>query len=95
MRTVTTADEHHAETRAACDGRELRFTILALRRVRRNCRAAVRTIEGFSLHLHRATSAATAYHSADCGEWKSAGRVRIYRAMLNLSLTKSGYELTK
>src|SRR5207253_10973346 len=50
MRTILAANEHHAEARRASDSRELRFTEPALRRVGRDCRATVWTVESLCFH---------------------------------------------
>ena len=51
VRTELAADKHHAKTRRAGDGRQLRFAVAALRRVGRNRRATVGTVESLRLHL--------------------------------------------
>lgn len=48
--TVFAANEHHAEARRAGNGSQTRSAKLALRRLARAGRAAVRTVECFSLH---------------------------------------------
>ena len=50
VRTILAADEHHSKARRASDGRELRFTIPALRRVGRDRGATVWTVESLRFH---------------------------------------------
>ena len=51
MRTELAADEHHGETGRTRNRGKLRFAVAALRRVGRNRRAAVGTVESLRLHL--------------------------------------------
>src|SRR5690349_11901132 len=60
MRAVLTSDEHHSETRRASDRGQFRFAVFALRSIRRNRRAAVRTFQCLSLHARNCTSYARA-----------------------------------
>src|SRR2546428_345625 len=64
MRAVLAADKHHGETGRTGNRGQLRFAVAALRRVGRNRRAAVRTVESLRLHLFRSArvSACAAPH---------------------------------
>lgn len=50
MRTVTAADEHHGETGRTRNRGKLRLAVTALRRVGRNRRSAVGTVESLRFH---------------------------------------------
>src|SRR5437899_3059096 len=77
MRAVLAADKHHGETGRTGNRGQLRFAVAALRRVGRNRRAAVRTVESLRLHLFPERACAALHYNFDGADYHENIRSKI------------------
>src|SRR5713226_7530018 len=85
MRTETAANEHHGETGRTRNRGQLRLAVAADRRVRRNRRATIGTVEGLGFHQRVRTRS----DSDGILSLKSTLRSGRYRSRLRNSLYHS------